>query len=439
MAGNGEVAAGADARFAGSLRANPDFRLLFGAQVTSLVGSGVTSVALATFAYQIAGGNATVVVGTALMLRILAFVLLSPIAGVLADRIDRKRMLVVADLIRMGLLGAFPFVTTVGQIYLLIFAINAATAFFTPTFEAVLPDVVGPRLYTRAVSWSRIALAMEATLGPLLAGIFIATVGVRRTFWVDGATYLVSAFLVLAAFVPRAAAAAKQLTTPRFLPDLMYGTRVLLREAALRKALVLHMAEAVAGAAAIVTTIVYVRDVLDLGNVSFALTMASLGVGSALIALQLPGQAERTRDAIVGGPSSHVRYHWWAERKLVAGGILLTVALLPGMLVPGIVVLAMLWLLNGAGQALVAIPSVGLLAEHTEPEERGRAYAAHFAWTHLFWLATYPGAGFLARTIGTPATFTVMGLICGVLTVIALGIRTPPHPESLNMEFGKHV
>jgi NRE family putative nickel resistance protein-like MFS transporter len=181
------------------LLGNRDFARLFAAQVASLLGSGVTSVALAAFAYQLSGSNATVVVGTALTLRILAFVLLSPIAGVLADRIDRKRMLVTADLLRFGLLGFFPFVTEVWQVYVLIFAINAVTAFFTPTFEATLPALVGERLYTRAVSLSRITVDLEAAGGPLVAGILIATVGVRWTFWFDALTYLVSAGLVLVA------------------------------------------------------------------------------------------------------------------------------------------------------------------------------------------------------------------------------------------------
>src|SRR5215212_11779764 len=131
------------------LAANRDFRRLFAAQATSLVGSGVTSVALAAFAYQLTGRNATAVVGTALALRILAFVTLSPIAGVLADRVDRKRMLIAADVLRVVLLGAFPFITAVWQIYVLIFSINAVTAFFTPTFEASIPEVVGQTFYTR--------------------------------------------------------------------------------------------------------------------------------------------------------------------------------------------------------------------------------------------------------------------------------------------------
>src|SRR5215210_3039367 len=106
-----------------SLWQNRSFRLLFGAQIVSLLGSGVTTVGLALFAYQLTGGkSATAVVGNALMLRILAFLLFSQPAGVIADRVNRKRILIAADLIRFGLLALFPLVTTVWQVYTLIFA-----------------------------------------------------------------------------------------------------------------------------------------------------------------------------------------------------------------------------------------------------------------------------------------------------------------------------
>ena len=98
---------------ASSLRRNPAFLRLFSAQLTSLLGSGVTSVALAAFAYELAGSNATIVIGTALTLRILAFVLFAPAAGILADRVERRRLLVGADLLRVVLMGAFPFITAV--------------------------------------------------------------------------------------------------------------------------------------------------------------------------------------------------------------------------------------------------------------------------------------------------------------------------------------
>ena len=416
---------------AGGLFANRDFVRLFAAQLASLLGSGVTSVALAAFAYRLAGSNATVVVGTALTLRILAFVLLSPVAGVLADRVDRKRMLVVADLLRFALLGAFPFVTTIGQVYALIFAINAVTAFFTPTFEAAIPELVGPKLYTRAISLSRVAVDLEAAGGPLVAGLLIAWVGVRWTFWFDGGTYLVSALLVLASRVPRAPRPQSPFPWRDFGPQVTHGTRILLREPALRQALVLHFAEAVAGAVAIVATVAYVRDVLERGDMSFAAAMAAVGAGSSAAALALARRAERARDG--GAAGGHAGYHRWAERTLLLGGGAVALALLPGMQIPGFVALLLLWMLNGAGQAMVSIPSVGLLAEHTAPEDRGRAYAAHFALTHLFWLLTYPMVGYGARLLGTPATFTAGGVVCALLTAVAWVMRRPHRDHAVGI------
>ena len=118
--------------------------MFFSAQIISLLGSGVTTICLALYLHQLVGGaSAAAAIGNALMLRILAFLLFSQLAGVMADRVNRKKILIAADITRFGLLALFPFTESVWQIYALIFAINAATAFFTPTFEAALPEVVG--------------------------------------------------------------------------------------------------------------------------------------------------------------------------------------------------------------------------------------------------------------------------------------------------------
>src|SRR6266850_8386032 len=95
---------------------NRNFRLLFSAQIISLLGSGVTTVGLALFAYKLTGGaSATAVIGNALTLRILAFLLFSQPACVIADRASRKKVLIAADLVRFGLLALFPFITQVWQ------------------------------------------------------------------------------------------------------------------------------------------------------------------------------------------------------------------------------------------------------------------------------------------------------------------------------------
>src|SRR5215204_5969274 len=141
------------ANLTGPLWRNRNFRLLFGAQIISLLGSGVTTVGLALFAYKLTGGaSATVVIGNALTLRILAFLLFSQPAGVIADRVSRKKILIAADVIRFGMLALFPFITEVWQVYALIFTINAVTAFFTPTYEARSEEVVGEEQYVKALS-----------------------------------------------------------------------------------------------------------------------------------------------------------------------------------------------------------------------------------------------------------------------------------------------
>ena len=402
---------------------NRDFRRLFGAQVISLLGSGVTTVGLALFAYQLTGGaSATAVIGNALTLRILAFLLLSQPAGVIADRVSRKKILIAADIVRFALLTLFPFITAVWQIYALIFLINAVTGFFTPTFEASIPEVAGGEQYVKALSLARVATDVEAVAAPALAGLLVALLGVRWVFWFDAVTYLESAALVALVTIPFASKEKARLSLKLFLNEVTHGTRVLLSEPSLRQALTLSLAEATAGAAAIVVTVAYVHDVLGRGNTSFALIMTGLGLGSSLTAIALGRATGRYERAAHSKATLHGRRHIWAAHALILGGLLLGIVLLPGVLKPPLIVFGLLWMLNGAGQALIAIPSSTLLAEHTFEEERGRAYAAHFALTHVCWLITYPAVGHAAALWGSPVTFTVAGLICLAVTVAAFAV-----------------
>ena len=112
------------------------YRRLFTAQVVALAGTGLTSVALALLAYDLAGGEAGVVLGTALAIKMVAYVGIAPIVGGLAHRLPRRGFLIGLDLARAGCVVFLPFVTEIWQIYLLIFLLNAFSAGFTPTFQA---------------------------------------------------------------------------------------------------------------------------------------------------------------------------------------------------------------------------------------------------------------------------------------------------------------
>ncbi|MDP1863348.1 MAG: MFS transporter [Thiobacillus sp.] len=417
--------------FASPLARNRDFRLLFSAQVISLIGSGVTTVGLALFAHQlVGGGSAAVVIGNALMLRILAFLVFSQPAGILADRVNRKRMLILADIVRFGLLALFPFIESVWQVYVMIFLINAATAFFSPIYDATIPEVAGSAHYVKALSLSRVAVDMEAMLAPMLAGLLVALLGLQWLFWFDAASYLVSAGLVAASSLRHIPKPPKQFSPGVVLHELTYGAKILLREASLRRALIFSFVEAIAGAAAIVATVVYVKEVLALSETAFVVVMAALGVGSTVAALVLGRATGRYESGADSRVALHGLRHRWTERALLVGGLVLGVLLLPGVLQPPLWIFALLWFLNGAGQALIAIPSSTLLAEHTHEADRGRAYAAYFALTHAFWLITYPAIGYGTSSLGAPLTFTLAGVVCLMITLgVFLTRKSSPDHE----------
>ena len=409
-----------------SLLRNRTFVVLFSAQAISLVGSGVTTIALALFVHRLAGASAaTAVLGNALMLRIAAFLLFSQPAGVLADRVNRKVVLIASDLARLALLALFPFITTVWQVYAAVFAVNSLTAFFTPTFDASLPDVVGSEQYVKALSYSRIAVDLEAIAGPIIAGVLVAMIGLRWVFWFDGATYLVSALLVSSVAIPSPRNARVPLVPTTLLGDITYGARVLLRQAAIRQALLMSLAEALAGACAIVITVAYVRDILHGTETAYSLAMAAIGIGSGACALVLGRYGSRLERSATGEAAQHGLRHRWASKSILLGGILLALSLAPAALTPPLPFLAVLWVLNGAGQALIAIPSSTLVASHTLADERGRAFAAQFAITHACWLFTYPLAGHLAESVGPSNAFLLCGLACLGITGIAAAIGKP--------------
>jgi len=117
------------------------------AQTVSLLGDAFTWVGLALLAYQFGKDQAAIILATALTLRVTAFILFSPFAGVLADIVDRKKLLYGTHFIRMAIVACLPFVTEVWQIYVLVFLMNVFNAFFSPTYRSVIPQIVDKKLY----------------------------------------------------------------------------------------------------------------------------------------------------------------------------------------------------------------------------------------------------------------------------------------------------
>ncbi|MFT9094808.1 MAG: MFS transporter, partial [Gluconobacter cerinus] len=141
------------------------YRHLFAAQVIALIGTGLATVALGLLAFRVAGENAGAVLGTALAIKMLAYVGVAPVAAAFTERLPRRVMLVSLDLIRCAVAAYLPFVSTVWEIYALIFILQSASAAFTPTFQATIPDILPDEHdYTDALSLSRVAYDMESVV-----------------------------------------------------------------------------------------------------------------------------------------------------------------------------------------------------------------------------------------------------------------------------------
>ncbi|MBT3626555.1 MAG: MFS transporter, partial [Rhodospirillaceae bacterium] len=185
---------------------NRSYRHLFAAQVISLMGTGFATVALGLLAYDLAGADAGAVLGTALAIKMVAYVCVAPIVGAFANRLPRRAFLVTMDAVRAAIVMLLPFVDQVWQIYLLIFLLQAASASFIPIYQAVIPDVLlDEKNYTRALSLSRLAYDLESLLSPLLAAALLTVMGFHWLFAGTAIGFILSALLIGSAMIPAAA------------------------------------------------------------------------------------------------------------------------------------------------------------------------------------------------------------------------------------------
>lgn len=183
-----------------SLLRNVRFLHLWAGQGASFVGDAVSMVALVVLVVQITGSASAV--GGVLVARLLP-TLASPLAGVLADRLDRRAVLVANDLARAILVLGIVFTRNLAVIYVLIFLMGLARTFFNPTIRAAFPSVVGSGDLTRANALVSSTFSLSETVGPALGGLLVATVGVNAAFVLDSVTYLISAAFLSRIPIPR--------------------------------------------------------------------------------------------------------------------------------------------------------------------------------------------------------------------------------------------
>jgi MFS family permease len=350
------------------------------------------------------------VLGTALAIKMVAYVTLAPIAAAVAERLPRRAFLVALDLVRAGVIAFLPFVDQVWQVYVLIFALQAASAGFTPAFQAVIPDVLrDERDYTNALSLLRLAEDLEQVASPILAAALLTVLGFPVLFAGTVVGFVGSALLVVTARLPVRAGAGGG----AFWADVTKGIRIYTATPCLRGLMVMEAAVAAAGAMVYVNTVVLVKDRLGLGEESVALAFASFGAGSMLAAFLIPRLLMRIEDrpVMIGGAG-----------LMVAG-----VAAVP--LVATFAALLAVWALIGFGFALTQTPIGRIINRSAREVDRGAVFAAQFALSHACWLVTYPLAGWIGSFVGLSAAALALAMMGAVGLTAVLRLWPAKDPE----------
>ncbi|MFJ6158804.1 MFS transporter [Pseudarthrobacter sp. NPDC092184] len=385
-----------------SVLRNATYRRLFAAQVVALIGTGLLTVALGLLAYDLAGSNAGAVLGTALTIKMLAYVGLAPVINALVARWPKKPVLIGADLVRAAMALSLPFITEAWQIYVVIFLLQSASATFTPAFQSLIPTILtDERDYTRALSLSRLAYDMEALASPALAALLLTVMSYNKVFLGTVAGFLVSAFMVAVSVLP-VAAAAEAPQTPLWHRTTL-GARIFWRNRRLRSLLALNLVVAAPTALVLVNTVVYVRDVLQRQDADLAVALACFGVGSMAVALSAPRVLERLGDRRVMLSGAAV------VPFAMAGAAAMMWASPPG----GWWLLLLLWFLLGAANSTILTPSSRLLREASTEETRPYVFTAQFSLSHACYILAYPLAGWVGAAAG-------LGWAAAGLTIVAM-------------------
>lgn len=187
------------------LRTNVDYRRLWLGDVASHLGDWFNTIALYTLVERLTGSP--LALGLVFVTKSLPFALASPIAGLVADRVNRRRLMIVADLLRALIVLGLVFVDRpeeVAWIYVLGALQMIVGAAFIPARSASIPNITSPRELLTANALSAATWSALLAIGAALGGFVTEWIGARAVFAIDSATYLLSAWFIWRAVIPQA-------------------------------------------------------------------------------------------------------------------------------------------------------------------------------------------------------------------------------------------
>ena len=373
----------------GQLFANRSFRLLLSGHAVSSLGDWVATFGLMLFVRHLTRGSSIegLAISGILGFRILPALIAAPIASTIVDRFDRRRTMIVTDLVRAGLIATVPFTPNLAAVYAIAFVLEAMSLIFLPARDSVVPNLVPPSKLAGAnglimlVQWGTIPIAgglviasdaasRALTNAPIIG--FLARQREALPFFFDALTFLVSAWVIAAlpAAIGRVSRSAEESrdgsTWHAIEKDMVEGVRFLLKDRG-RRDLIIGMALATgAGGGLFSIGIPYVKTSLRASDSVFGAMVALWGVGMAIGAYITQRSRRRESDMFRLGLG-------------LSGAILIFMAVVSNAWLAVVVSIAF-----GAGLSIAMVLGI-TIAQRTTPEElRGRVMSAIHVLARIF-------------------------------------------------------
>jgi DHA3 family macrolide efflux protein-like MFS transporter len=395
-----------------SLLRDRDFLALWSGQMISQIGDSFTFLALLITVNRLTGSAAAMgVMMISLTLPQLAFSLL---AGVVVDRVDRKLVMIVSDLLRAVLVLAFLTVRSAGQIYIFYivgFLLSSVSVFFWPAKTAMIPRIVkgGDRLLS-ANALSQTVRVVGLLIGPALAGFAIGWFGTSVAFVADSLTYLVSAMAIITIRTSGSTADEERVSLSLVWHRLADGFSFTMRHSTL-VGIVVTLLVALLGVGAIeVLFVPYLQGEFGVGPEGLGFVQTTQGLGMLVGSVLLGYLAARFRlTRIIAWSTSMLGF---AVALCGLAGHFLFIALCTFM----------------AGLSLAPLnAALSTLMQRTVPDEKlGRVSSVVDTTMTLSYLLSMGGAASFAEALGIRTVFVSAGLVTAISALPALVMMKEP-------------
>jgi MFS family permease len=385
-----------------SLLRNVRFLRLWIGQGASFVGDAVSMVALVVLVVEITGSASAV--GGALVARLLPTIA-SPLAGVLADRADRRVVLVASDLARAVLVLGLVFAKDLATIYVLVFLMGLARTVFNPTVRAAFPRVVGGGDLTRANAFISGTFSTSIMVGPALGGVLVASIGVEAAFLADAVTYLVSAILLSTVPLPRPRRESEE--EAGFVRELRSGFGYLVGARVPLVIVVGAFLTILTINATVPAEVFLAKETFGAGDAGYGLLVSLWGGGIVL------GSAIM---AVLGNRINLVLLYFLS---IFLGAF----ALMGTGLAPAFVLALGALTVEGAATGIDNVATDTILQERVPEAFLGRVFSIRFLGYSAGEAFAYPAGGLLVDAVGPRSTYILAGIAtaaAGLLVLLAM-------------------